>query len=554
MSLTPQSSTTDIVAGFATLQTRRDVANLLGIPLKQLTYHVFVKKKDAYVTFKVPKASGGERVISSPITPLKIIQRNLADILNVVYRPKSSVHGFVQERNIVSNAQTHLGARFVLNVDLKDFFPSINFGRVRGLFMGKPYALPDAVATILAQICCHDNYLPQGAPTSPIVSNMICGKLDSDLQKLANRYNCLYSRYADDLTFSTRVVRFPKSLARQESLETGISVTLGGELEGAIEANGFRVNPVKTRLHSRNRRQEVTGLTINKFPNTQRRFNNRIRAMLHAWETYGFENAQNQFLAVHYRKYRNPKLPDPSFARVLKGRIDFLGMVRGKDDSLYIRYLRWYGRLNPDYKVNVVAGKHTSFDMISDALWVLETAYDDPKNGLVVKQGTAFALAGIGLVTCAHVVHDSETEAFQVTNLNARFKVTVLAKNDDLDLAVLEIDHNSPIELAAANPGEVKPLDAVTVLGFPNYNVGDGVLIHRGHVTGFRPRHGIRRVLVNASIVQGNSGGPVLDQYNRVIGVAVTGASDEANAHLTENHGVIPVDAFSHLKASAAAP
>jgi RNA-directed DNA polymerase len=547
MSIRLTAPTDQLAEAFRKLKTREDVALLLDLPLKQLAYHLFVVK-DAYVKFNVKKASGGTREIASPSTALKIIQRKLADVLTAAYTPKGSTHGFVPKRSILSNAQVHLGARFVLNVDLKDFFPSINFGRVRGLFIAKPYELTPEAATVLAQICCVDNALPQGAPTSPIVSNMICGRLDGQLQKLAQRYNCLYTRYADDLTFSTRTSSFPKSLARGEKTEAGESVVAAGELETIISENGFQINLSKTRLQTRKRRQEVTGLTINVFPNVRRKYMSQIRAMLHAWEKFGLERAEQECHSKYYRKHRSPERPAPSYRRILRGKIDFFGMVRGRDDSAYIRFLQHLNRLEPGFTYRVVAGKRTSIDLIRDAVWVLECAYDDKNGEAVVEQGTAFVISGIGLVTCAHVLR-SHTYAFRASDPTKRFEVTLIAKNDDLDLAIISVPTTHQIQLEPGDASSVKPLDPVTVLGYPNYAIGDTVFIHQGKVTGFRPRHGIRRILVDAHIVQGNSGGPVLDRDHRVIGLAVTGSSSESSAPQTEAHGVIPIDALNHLKA-----
>src|SRR5205814_3311637 len=119
---------------------------------------------------------------------------------------------FIPARSILTNAKPHLRQKFVLNVDLKDFFPTINFGRVRGVLIAKPYCLLPHIATYIARICCRDNALPQGAPTSPIISNMICSRLDRQLLRLARQYRCVYTRYADDLTFSTSMPRFPGAL------------------------------------------------------------------------------------------------------------------------------------------------------------------------------------------------------------------------------------------------------------------------------------------------------------------------------------------------------
>jgi len=210
----------ELTQKFYSLRTARDVAKLLEIPYGTLVYHLYIIPYEArYVTFQIPKKSGESRNISTPATSLKFIQKKLNQVLQCVYQVKPSVHGFVKNKNIVTNAKAHTSKRYVLNFDLKDFFPSINFGRVRGMFMALPYALNPEVATVLAQICCYDNQLPQGAPTSPVVSNMLCAKLDSQLQKVAKKYRFTYTRYADDITFSTTVLENSDIKTNVDSIE-----------------------------------------------------------------------------------------------------------------------------------------------------------------------------------------------------------------------------------------------------------------------------------------------------------------------------------------------
>jgi RNA-directed DNA polymerase len=199
---------------FYALRTRQDIAALVDISDYQLRYHLYiVSPQRRYKSFQIPKKSGTTRQITAPSSSLKIIQRKLNQVLQAVYRPKSCNHGFVRQKNILTNAREHVRRRVVLNIDLEDFFPSINFGRVRGMFISPPYKLNPSVATVLAQIYCFSNELPQGAPTSPIVSNMICAKIDDQLRALARKHRCLYTRYADDMTFSTYQSRFPEDLA-----------------------------------------------------------------------------------------------------------------------------------------------------------------------------------------------------------------------------------------------------------------------------------------------------------------------------------------------------
>lgn len=333
---------------FLKLQNRDDIAKLLGVTTKQLNFHLYVLPADKkYKVFNVPKKSGGSRQISAPTSLIKLIQRNLKEVLETVYKPKPATHGFVPDRSIVTNARLHKKRRYVLNLDLNNYFPTIHFGRVRGMFMGNPYHLNDEVSTILAQICCHKGVLPQGAPTSPIISNMICARLDAKLQQLAKEHLCTYSRYADDITFSTNRSRFPSALAYLSEIG---QVEIGNELSSVIEENGFQINPKKTRLQAKQQRQEVTGLTVNKYPNVERRSVKQIRAILHAWKKYGVEStAQNYYENHTGKKYSDHQVYRPPFQKVVFGKINFVGMVKGKSNPVYLGLLREFIRLAPEY-------------------------------------------------------------------------------------------------------------------------------------------------------------------------------------------------------------
>jgi len=355
----------ELKIAFYELKSPNDIAALLDIRFNRLVYHLYLVSSDKrYKTFTIPKKSGGERQISTPITALKIIQQKLNQVLQAVYQVKPSVHGFVQSKNIVTNAKAHVKKRYVLNLDLQDFFPSINFGRVRGMFMATPYHLPPDVATVLAQICCQDNQLPQGAPTSPIITNMICSKMDSHLQRLAKDCKATYTRYADDITFSTAVKDFPTDLARIEHDGESDKLVLGDHLLRIIEENGFKVNEKKTRLQTKNQHQEVTGLTTGNFPNVDRRFVRQVRAMLHAWEKFDLESAQKDFEEKYNHKDRFPGKDKPRFRDVLRGRIEFIGMVKGKDDSIYQKYSHEFYLLSLAYmrKYKKLRQKLTSYD------------------------------------------------------------------------------------------------------------------------------------------------------------------------------------------------
>ncbi|MDM0002559.1 retron Ec67 family RNA-directed DNA polymerase/endonuclease [Variovorax sp. J22P240] len=260
-----------------------DVAHLLALKPAHLAYNLY-KKADAtkYKKFDIPKRCGGSRTICAPIADLKHIQRQLADVLldclielNIKHNRRAS-HGFITGRSILTNAHQHRGRAYVLNLDLQDFFGSINFGRVRGFFINdKDFALKPAAATVLAQIACFQNSLPQGSPASPVISNLIGNVLDVHLIKLARRNDCVYTRYADDLTFSTNLPTFPEDLALVE----GGAWAIGAPLANVIKQSGFAINSAKVRMQYEDSRQTVTGLVVNRKANTAATYRSSLRVM-----------------------------------------------------------------------------------------------------------------------------------------------------------------------------------------------------------------------------------------------------------------------------------
>jgi hypothetical protein len=187
--------------------------------------------------------------------------------------------GFRKERSIAENASRHKRRRWVFNLDLQDFFPSFNFGRVRGFFLkDKAFGLHPEVATTIAQIACDGEALPQGSPCSPIISELIAQILDSRLLGMAKKYGVTYTRYADDITFSTAKKEFPSGIAVQDATDPAVW-KLSDELTSKITGSGFVVNESKTRMQFRGSRQLVTGLTVNEKVNIQSSYYRRARAM-----------------------------------------------------------------------------------------------------------------------------------------------------------------------------------------------------------------------------------------------------------------------------------
>lgn len=186
--------------------------------------------------------------------------------------------------------------------------------------MSKPFSFNSDIATVLANICCHNNYLPQGAPTSPVISNMIAWKLDAELEQLSKRSNGTYSRYADDITFSftCKKEKLPHDILIAEE-ET---VILGKTLNDIIHQNGFKINYSKVRLRGKNSRMEVTGLTVNESLNVPRKYIRQISSMLYSIEKFGINKAEEEYFRKYYvQKHKDEGLFPHLFIKIVHGKL-----------------------------------------------------------------------------------------------------------------------------------------------------------------------------------------------------------------------------------------
>ena len=324
----------------SSLQTSEDAARFFEVSHAKLLYTLYkAPDEDRYAAFEIPKRTGGMRQISAPRGLTRELQYKVLPVLRTVFDAHPSAHGFIQNRSVVSNASGHVGQRLVLNIDLKDFFPSINFGRVRGLFMSKAFGMGPAAAAIFAQICTFKNGLPQGAPTSPVLSNFMATSLDRQLTRLARQNRMTYSRYADDITLSTNAAAFSVSIAAFEQTDGGRAAVKAGEtLTNIIAANGFAINAKKVRLQRHFEHQSVTGLCVNAKVNVERQRIRQVRAMLHAWQKFGLDDAASEY----FRRYA----PAPkgaagfnrsaSFRNAVYGQLAFVKMVRGQADPVFL--------------------------------------------------------------------------------------------------------------------------------------------------------------------------------------------------------------------------
>ncbi len=471
---------------------------------------------NAYSIALIPKRRGGQRSLMIPDGRLKHLQRRLLPLLEILYRPKPSVHGFVGSRSPITNADAHQGRPYLLNLDLENYFGVISRSRVGGMLRAVGLSAP--VADAICGLTIVANQLPQGAPTSPLLANMVTYRLDKELTAFAKAHKLRYTRYADDLTFSSWVR--PDFLFITGEPETGIVPleTLDPTLQGIILSNGFRLNPEKARWAGHKARKEVTGLVVNDFTNLRRTFIRNVRSSLYRVELLGVAGAEAE--------YRGRYGPIASLRALIAGRLAWIAQVRTRSFGPYRTLAARYNRLFPD---NTLPIDPTHDEVLAGATFVLE--YSGP--GKEMGQGTAFLLEGVGLVTAHHVLAkmrkpwadlywvDQPTRKFR-----ARPSTRVCAHRD---LAVLE--HNVPVEeqlFLKPTSAEDRLRSTVTAVGFPEHGPGAGPVHKEGRIVGKGTRSAVKYVEVDMVIGDGFSGGPIINDRYEVVAVVHKGGPLEA--------------------------
>ena len=294
-----------------------------------------------YRTFYIPKKNGQKREISAPYRTLNDILHFLNLLLTEIYEPNNSAMGLEKNRSIVDNARIHVGQNYVFNMDLENFFPSISEARVITRLQYPPFNFNKKLAFAIGGLCAIRKevngevtfVLPQGAPTSPLLSNAVCDFFDKQMRRLAKKHGLHYSRYADDITFSSM---------RNVFQEDGEFM---GEVQRIISKQGFKINKAKTRLQKKNHRQEVTGLTVNGKPNVAHQYIHDLRCILHIWEKYGYADAYSRFYPKYKADKGHVKKGEPILENVIEGKLNYLRMVKGEEDAVYKKLMERYSNL-----------------------------------------------------------------------------------------------------------------------------------------------------------------------------------------------------------------
>lgn len=513
--------------------TPEQLAFKLGTNLKKLNYIAYVKDMPSqYGSFEISKKSGGLRVIRAPKKGLKYLQKRLKNILDNLYKPHSAASAFISGRGIVYNAEKHVKKAAVFNIDLEGFYDQIHFGRIMGLLMSKPYSLQKKTAQIIANICCVDKVLPQGAPTSPVISNMICRRLDRELSKLSKDNQAQYSRYADDMTFSFRTLK-------ENSIVSGTKEVTqpSDELLEIIQSNGFDINSKKTRYQTYDQRQTVTGLKVNTKVNIDRRYIRTTRAMI-----YALSKGEIKINESYQKEQKDQK--SGSLLMMVAGRLNFISMVKGIESTVYQGLSSKFNSLDYDFKVNTTPRldkksrqnlpffKPENKARLEDCVWVI-TFFDVEGIGEEEEyiQGSAFMFEKQRIITAAHVFEKAGYPEYcfihRIGDKSKKYKAKLLRENkvsDIAELCFLEKPEEGLNFLKRSRNKHVNSGYEVAVVGFPEYHDSQlSVSIKVAKVTFPFVKSTFNLLAIDVDIHSGNSGGPVVDGYLNVVGIAVMG-------------------------------
>lgn len=485
-----------------------------------------------YNKFYLDKRSGGKRLIEAPCNyDLKLIQKRLLHFLfepeYEKYKP-NVVHGYTRNKNIITNASAHCAngksPEYILKIDLIDFFNSITYKRLYGLFdktfsrssQFSSYHNKKVLNTLCLLVTC-DNHLPQGACTSPILSNMICKRMDKEILKYCKIRGVIYTRYADDMTFSFKSYNDLASFIDLSTIRSG-NIVLNANFTTIIESNGFKINNKKTKVLGKNKSQKITGVVVNEKINVRRKYIRNLRAEIHNIET---------------------KNINPSITKHLVGKINYLRQVRGIDDELANKYAARVNKFGippfPDANFRLDLRKALEYFLIKIEL---------PDGSI----GSGFISNGF-LITSKHVLEMTTPESYKDRKFTLGFYPKVIISYYDsfvlspktIEVQILEcfvyneiafaridcIDEfkNKTLKIIDNSTYIKKGIKAITC-GYKDTN-GNVILNKETEVLSIDKVFESSCIMCEpGTIFKGMSGGPVIDGNTfRVIGVNFTGPS-----------------------------
>lgn len=270
-------------------------------------YSISNNIENNYRIYKIKKHTGEYRTIYEPEYNLKQIQKNI--LHNVLEKKKISKYAkaYYKEAKIIDNAVEHINKKIILKLDIKDFFNNIDFIKIYNKCFPIEY-YPPQIGTILTKLCTYYDFLPQGSPTAPYISNLVMKDFDEQIGSYCKSKNISYTRYSDDMTFSG-------DFNIKEIIK---------KVKGLLLKEGLYLNKKKIKIITQKNRQSVTGITVNQKPQVAVDYRKEIRKDIYYIKKYG--------LSSHMSK-TNVKISDKEYLKRLLGRINYVLQINCKDEQ-----------------------------------------------------------------------------------------------------------------------------------------------------------------------------------------------------------------------------
>ena len=533
------SDNDNITNSFLEIQTPEDLADYIEENVNVLKKYAFPGKRIFYSILIIPKKDYSPRLIEAPCDDLKRILRKITDQLTYIYQPPACVHGFVCSKSVATNARPHVNKYFVSSFDIKNFFPSISAKRVRGLFKSIFFYANDNLIDLLTNLVTLHKHLPQGYPTSPIISNMICLKMDKQITKYCKEKHLFYSRYADDITISGNSKRLISNIFISSKAE---DLTLCPDFSNIIEDNGFSLNPQKTHISFKSDRQTVTQIIVNKKCNIPREVYRSLRVLFYNWKKNGWQYAANEYAKFiinhHYISFKNDindsmLANERLFKKHIRGRLAYYTMIDAQNSIPSAPLTKLWEMYQQCTEERV------PMSFIESNVFQLEISYDyiaDGKLENFTSSSTGF-LTEKGLFTCVHglkelnlnynIPENTCVEVMLHSRKNSRnipdtipVKDFILCEEDDI--AFYPYRNTKPLSNLKINFNYFPQLyEHVTGYGVPGEE--KDVCHIESTVNSFKLSKSC--VQITPTFYKGMSGGPVLNARQEVIGIIIKGSA-----------------------------